>query len=332
MSDPLDRDGMNILQRSLSDPKYGCSPENRNITSLLENGVVALDKPRGPTSHQVVSWLKDILGIEKAGHHGTLDPNTTGVLPIALGNGVKLLDPTLTEGKEYIAIMHLHGEVSGDNLKSIIADYTGEIYQMVPVRSAVKRGLRTRRIHYLKLIERDGNNVLVMIGCESGTYIRTLIHDMGEVLGVGANMAELRRSRSGKIHESQGSTLQELKDAWELYKEKGVEDLLRAVIHPHEELVSHLPCIIMKDTAVDAICHGAPIGMPGIAGVENGIEKSSLITLLTLKGEIIGLANADMGTKDMKRARSGQAAHLKRVIMAPGTYPRSWKSRSNEQE
>lgn len=327
MEAPLEREGMNVLEEIKEDPRYGVSPWDRSIEDLLKKGMVVIDKPRGPTSHQVVSWIKGILGIEKAGHHGTLDPNTTGVLPVALGDSAKLLDTTLSGGKEYITIMHLHSPVSKESLHGVLSDFTGEIYQMVPVRSAVKRGLRTRTMEYIKLLETEGNDHLILIGCESGTYIRTLLHDMGEVLGVGANMTELRRTRSGKIREDRSVTLQELRDAWELCKE-GDETLFRKVVRPAEELVSHLRSIVIKDSAVDAVCHGAPVGLPGLAGVENGIKQGDTISILTQKGELVALGTADMDTVKMMRSGKGQAASPSRVLMETGTYPRAWKTRS----
>ncbi len=325
-----DRDGSIEIESSMTDPGFGCEPATRSIKDLLKIGMVSIDKPRGPSSHQVVSWLKQILDIEKAGHHGTLDPNTTGVLPIALGDGVKLLDTTLTEGKEYLALMHLHSKIPLATVKKILAEFTGEIYQMVPVRSAVRRGLRTRKVHYIKHLDSVDNDHMILIGCESGTYIRTIIHDMGEVMGSGGNMAELRRTRSGKVHEKQSHTLQELRDAWELYKENGNEELLRSIIRPAEELVSHLRSITMKDSAIGAICHGAPIAIPGISIVSEGIQKDELVSIMSLKGEVIGLAAADMTTIEMTKQRSGQAAHLRRVIMEPDTYPRAWKRKKAE--
>jgi H/ACA ribonucleoprotein complex subunit 4 len=324
---PLESEGMNLLEETREDPRYGVRPSERTIDELLRKGLVILDKPHGPTSHQAVSWIKRILAIDKAGHHGTLDPNTTGVLPVALGDAVKLLDTTLHGGKEYLTLFHLHSPVNRKTLESVLSDFTDEIYQMVPVRSAVKRGLRTRRIEYIKILDTEGNDSLLLIGCESGTYIRTLLHDIGEVVGSGGNMAELRRTRSGRIREDRCVTLQELRDAWELHKE-GNDELLRKVIRPAEDLVDHLKRIVLKDSAVDAVCHGAPVGVPGVAGIENKISTGDTISILTQKGELVALAKADMDTVKVMKSRKGQAASPARVIMDPGTYPRSWKSRS----
>jgi len=330
MSDGLDTYEPTGQGPSRTDPAFGKRPSERTVEELLAKGAIMLDKPRGPTSHQVVSWLKKVLGVEKAGHLGTLDPNTTGVLPVALRSAVKSLQATLEEGKEYVAVMHLHHPVDERQVRTIASEFTGEIYQVVPVRAAVKRTLRTRTIHYLKVLEVSGPDVLILVGCESGTYIRTLIHDMGEVLGVGAHMSELRRTRSGSVSEADCCTLQELKDAHESYRTTGDEGPLRKVLRPMEELLARMPKVTVKDSTVDALCHGAPLGVPGIEDVDEKVRKGSACAVMTLKGEAVALARAAMDGGDMSSRREGLAVTTIRVLMEPGTYPRSWKRRRPE--
>jgi H/ACA ribonucleoprotein complex subunit 4 len=326
MPSVLEDDRLVVVEDAATDPRFGSFPYERDIETLVSTGAIILDKPRGPTSHQVVAWVKAILGVEKAGHHGTLDPNTTGVLPIAIGNSVRMLDLTLSEGKEYITIMHLHRKASPGHLEIILKDFTGDIYQMVPMRAAVKRGLRQRKIEYIKLLEKDGCDLLLLIGCESGTYIRTLIHDMGEVLGVGANMSELRRTRSGRITEENAVTLQEVRDAWEIYRETGNETHLRKAVRPAEELLTHLPRVVLKDSTVDAICHGAQLGSPGICGLDGNVKKDGDVLLVTIKGEAVAFGKALMGAKEMQKVRKGICVSTQRVLMDPGIYPKAWKT------
>jgi H/ACA ribonucleoprotein complex subunit 4 len=325
MKSPMDDEGVVQIVKAETAPRWGSFPYQRSITDLMGSGAVILDKPRGPTSHQVVSWIKDILQVEKAGHHGTLDPNTTGVLPIALGSSVRMLDLSLPEGKEYITIMHMHRVPPKDHIQQVVKDFTGDIYQMVPVRSAVKRGLRQRKIDYIKLLEMEGNDLLLLIGCESGTYIRTLVHDMGEVLGVGANMSELRRTRSGRLREDRAVTLQEVKDATEIHRTTGDETKLREVIIPCEELLSHLSRVFIKDSTVDAICHGAQLGIPGICGMDERIRKDDVVVIMTLKGEAVAVGRSLMDSKDMGNVKKGTALQTDRVLMEPGIYPKAWK-------
>ncbi|MGA1821063.1 MAG: RNA-guided pseudouridylation complex pseudouridine synthase subunit Cbf5 [Thermoplasmatota archaeon] len=325
MSSPHDDAEMETIRPSETDIQYGKDPYRRSISQLLDSGFVPLDKPRGPTSHQVASWLKEILDIEKAGHMGTLDPNTTGVLPIALGSSVRTLSVTLSEGKEYVALIQFHGDVQEKELMVLAKEFTGDIYQLVPVRSAVKRGLRTRRIHYLNIPEMGERSALMIIGCESGTYIRTLIHDIGLVLGTGAHMTELRRSRSGNIREDACATLQEVRDAWETYRSSGSEEEIRRVVRPIEEMLSHLPRVVIKDSAVDAVCHGAPLGHPGIVSVQTGIRDGAMVLITSLKGEAVAIGKTMCSTTEALTAREGLAVVVDRVLMEPGTYPRSWK-------
>lgn len=324
----IEDDRMEVIGPTDSDPAYGHFPDKRPLDLLMDTGLVILDKPSGPTSHQVVSWIKGILEIEKAGHHGTLDPNTTGVLPVALGNAVRMLDLTLEEGKEYAALMHLHREVKNDQLNTILSDFTGRIYQMVPVRSAVKRGLRERTIKYMKVMDQDKDDVLLLIGCESGTYIRTLIHDMGEVLGVGANMTELRRTRSGSLKYEETVTLHQLKDAFVELKETGSEVALRKAIVPAETMLREFPRVLIKDSSVDAICHGASLGKPGIVGVDRRIREGKMVVISTLKGELVAVGRSLMSFKEIITGGKGISIKVERVIMEPGTYPKAWKTRA----
>ena len=105
-------------------------------------------------------------------------------------------------GKEYICVMKLHGDSNEGQIKQVLSEFEDEIYQRPPLRSSVKRQLRTRRIYYIDYIETDGRNVLFKVACEAGTYIRKLCFDIGEILGVGAHMQELRRTRSGSFTET----------------------------------------------------------------------------------------------------------------------------------
>ncbi len=180
-----------------TDPKYGCTPSERPAKQYIKYGTINLDKPAGPTSHEVAAWVKKILKLDAIGHGGTLDPKVTGVLPVTLEESTKMVQALLYSGKEYICVLKLHGEVDEASLKRVLGLFEDEIYQRPPLRSSVKRQLRTRRIYYIDYIERDGRNVLFKVGCEGGTYIRKLCFDIGEILGVGGHMQELRRTRAG---------------------------------------------------------------------------------------------------------------------------------------
>ena len=315
---------------AFTDPRYGCGPEARSIHEHLERGVVNIDKPAGPTSHEVVAWVTDILKMDKAAHTGTLDPKVTGVLPILLGAATKLAD-TFVGDKEYVCVMKLHREVDEDKLRKVSEEFVGKIYQRPPLKSAVKRQLRIRTVHFIELKEIEDKNVLMKVGCEAGTYIRMLCHHIGLALGVGAHMSQLRRTKSFPFDEDNLIPLQDLKDAYVLFEE-GDESLLREFIMVMEYALGHLPAIIVKDSAVDAICHGANLTAPGIARIEEGINRGNPVVIYTLKGEAVGIGYATMNSEDMYRAERGICIETKKVFMKPGTYAKGWRSRAEVAE
>jgi len=292
----------------------------------FRRGVFIADKPQGPTSHQVSAWARDLAGAERAGHAGTLDPRVTGVLPIAFNEATRALDAMLVGDKEYVGVLELHQDVADEKVAAMVRRFVGPIYQMPPVRSAVKRELRVRTIHELQLLERDGRLVLFRARCESGTYIRTLANDIGEALGTGGHLADLRRTRTGPFPESMAHPLTDLQDAIAVWREETDDAPLRRLVLPMERLIDHLPKIVLKDTAVDAICHGADLHVPGVASMGTGVTKGALVALFTAKGEGVALAHALMTPSQVESARKGIAADTKRVLMEPGTYPKGWKS------
>ncbi|HLF16767.1 MAG TPA: RNA-guided pseudouridylation complex pseudouridine synthase subunit Cbf5, partial [Candidatus Thermoplasmatota archaeon] len=172
-----------VRMPSTTDPKYGKRPEERSAAELLAAGVVPLDKPSGPTSHQVAAWLRNALQIEAVGHGGTLDPKVTGALPVAIGGAVKAVGALLSAGKEYVAVLRLHEDRDEAAVRQAAAGFVGKVEQTPPVRSAVARRPRTRRIYYLDILEVSGRDVLFRVGCQAGTYVRNLCVDIGKALG-----------------------------------------------------------------------------------------------------------------------------------------------------
>ncbi len=313
---------MSIKAQARTNPNYGKPPGERNIEELLDSGVINLDKPSGPTSHQVTAWIQKIFGV-KAGHGGTLDPKVTGVLPIALSNATKAIG--IRVEKEYACIMRLHKDVGEKKIRDVCKKFVGEIYQIPPIQSAVKRKKRKRRIFNIDLLEIDGRDILFKVGCEAGTYIRTLCVDMGKEISCGAHMEELRRTKSGKFEEKNSVTLHDLLDSYIFWKENGIEEELRKIVKPMEFLLDHLPKIIIRDSAVDAICHGANLALPGILRIDDNVEKNDLVAIETLKGEGVALAKTLMSAKEILQKDRGIAANINRVLMNKGTYPPIWK-------
>ncbi|HIQ10023.1 MAG TPA: RNA-guided pseudouridylation complex pseudouridine synthase subunit Cbf5 [Euryarchaeota archaeon] len=308
---------------------WGKRPEERTVDELLRASIINLDKPPGPTSHEVVAWVRKILGVKKAGHGGTLDPGATGVLPVGVNAGTKVLQALLSAGKEYVCIMHLHGDVPEEKIREVIEEFTGDLYQRPPVKSAVRRRLRVRKVYYMDLIEVDGRDVVFRAGTSAGTYIRKLCHDMGLALGVGAHMAELRRTKVGGYSEDFAVTLHDVVDAYHFWKENGLEEPIRKVLLPVESAVVHLPKIVIRDSAVAAITHGADLAVPGILEVQEGIKPGDMVAIMTKKGELVALAKALMDSESMVEEDRGYAADVERVIMDQGVYPPMWKKKQD---
>lgn len=257
---------------------------------------------------------------------GRGDPKVTGVLPIALEEATKALQALLKAGKEYVGIMKIHGDVPEKKVIEIASEFQGKIYQRPPFRASVKRALRTRVIYYFDILEIEGRNVLFKVGCEAGTYIRKLVHDIGKALGCGAHMQELRRIRAGPFTEDSGLvTLHDVLYLYEKWKETGDISLLRKFVMPMEKMLEFLPKVFIKDSAVDAICHGAHLTAPGIAYIETDIKPTDPVAILTLKGEAVALGTAVASTEEMLKATYGIMVKTERVLMPRGTYPKMWK-------
>lgn len=309
-----------------TDPEYGCFPDKRPIEEHISKGVINLDKPSGPTSHEVDSWIKKILHVNKTGHGGTLDPRVTGVLPVGVDQATRVIHLLLQAPKEYVCLMRLHEPVEECDITQILQEFQGKILQTPPVKSAVKRELRVRTIYYVHLLETEGQDVLFRIGCEAGTYIRKYCHDIGEALGTGAHMAELRRTTVGPFQEDDTLiTLHDLTDAYYEWIEDGSEILLRRSILPMEKAAANLPKMVVRDSAVDALCHGADLALGGIISLRADIQKGSTVALETMKGELIAAGQSLHTSDDICRKSGGIMVDIKKVFMEPGTYPKMWK-------
>lgn len=309
-----------VKQDSQTNPELGCMPENRPVEELLDYGIVNIDKTSGPTSHQVTDYVKKILKLKKAGHSGTLDPRVTGSLPIAVGRATRIVQPLLTAGKTYVAVMHLHSDVNEGKLRKACSQFVGQITQLPPVRSSIKRQLRQRTVYSLELMEIDDRDVLFTVSCEAGTYIRKLIHDIGKKLGCGAHMADLRRIGVGPFDETTLVTLHDLADAYHYYTEEKNEKFIRHCIQPIENAVEHLPKIWVLDSAVESLCHGARLHIPGVSKLHPNIKEGDTVAVMTLKDELVGYGIAVSSSNEILNEEHGDAVKLEKVFMRPGTY------------
>lgn len=318
-----------VIDQDITDDAYGTYYDKRTLEQLLNYGLIILDKPPGPTSHETVAWTKRILKIPKIGHSGTLDPQVSGVLPLGLGEATKALGVLLYGPKEYHALGRFHSLPSKEKLDDVLGMFRGEIFQKPPQRSSVLRQTRTRTIYELEVLEQKERLLLTRILCEAGTYIRKLYYDIGEILGPGATMIELRRTRVDQFHEFDGLvTLHELANAFALWEEKKDDTKLMKMIKPIEYALSELKSVIIRDSAVDALCHGAQLAIPGILQISPNLNKGDIVGIYTQKGEAIALAESIMSEVEIRDATKGYAFETKRIIMAPNTYPKKWRSKS----
>ncbi|KAJ4460586.1 putative Centromere/microtubule-binding protein cbf5 [Paratrimastix pyriformis] len=321
-------DKLNIRTGHYTPIPSGSSPLKRSLQEYLRYGVINLDKPANPSSHEVVAWVRKILRVEKTGHSGTLDPKVTGCLIVCIDRATRLVKSQQSAGKEYVGVARFHQKI--DEVAKVargLETLTGALFQRPPLIAAVKRQLRIRTIYESKLIEYDPDRNLAAfwISCEAGTYVRTLAVHLGLLLGVGGHLQELRRVRSGAQNEHDNLvTMHDVLDAQYLYDNEHEEAYLRRAIRPLEVLLTSFKRIVVKDSAVNAICYGAKLMIPGLLRFESGIEVGEEVVLMTTKGEAIALAIAQMTEQVMATCDHGVVAKIKRVIMERDTYPRRW--------
>jgi H/ACA ribonucleoprotein complex subunit 4 len=302
------------------------APADRDPAALLQFGVVNLDKPMGPSAHQVTGQVRDMVsealeasgaaGIDRAAHAGTLDPKVTGSLPTLLGDGARLAQVFDDAIKEYVAVLELHGPAPGD-FEAIVAEFEGEMYQRPPTHSAVARRRRTRRIHRLEVLERTDRQALLRIECEAGTYVRKLCHDLGLALGTGAHMGDLRRTATGTFDDTDLVSMADLTDALAFWVEDDDPGPLRSVVQPAERALDGLARLTIAPSAAREVANGAPVYAPGVIEVEAAPTGGARAT----RGELVSCvlpngAAVCIGTLvGDPEAEGGTVVELERVLV-----------------
>jgi len=239
------------------------------VSELFEFSMVNIDKPSGPTSFQVDEKIKNWLGLRKTSHFGTLDPKVTGVLPIALNRACKLSDYFMHKDKVYVGIMHIHDRVDEKKLREEMQRFIGKIKQLPPVKSRVKREEREREVKKFEILEINRKEILFLAEVEAGTYIRKLVHDLGERIG-GAHMTELRRVRAGIFEEKKSVNLYEFKEAVDSWKVGEDSKLRKILIRGELAIKKVLPVIQVREESVKQLLTGKPL-------MKQDIEKAEKI-------------------------------------------------------
>jgi len=199
------------------------------------------------------------------------------------------------------------------------------VYNVPPEISAVRVQVRTRKISRFDILDFDGTTMLTHIECEAGTYVRTMARDLGLLLDTPVELKELRRPSSGEFSLSQAITMQQLADAYWLWKENGDSSAIIRILHPVEDMLSGVPKVVIKDGAAAALSHGAPLLRPGVVSIPDDLGVGSEVLLVTMKGEAVALANLVQPCKVIPEMTQGEVAKPNCVLMKEDTYPRSWK-------
>ena len=302
-------------------PRLRGPPDERTPAELLTFGVVNLDKPPGPSSHQVSGWLRDAAAetladrgvdatVERAAHAGTLDPKVTGCLPIMFGDATRLAQVFLEGYKEYVAVLECHASVPAD-AESIVAEFEGPIYQKPPRKSAVSRRLRVREVYDLEVLEAADRQLLLRIRCESGTYVRKLCHDLGLALGTGGHMGHLRRTATSPFDDADLHSAAEFLDALAFWLEDDDPEPLREVVDPAERILAELPRVVIAETAAREVATGAPVYAPGVLELDDDAATGDLVACYTPDGAAVCLGEL-VGDPD---ADSGVVVDLERVLV-----------------
>ncbi len=316
--------------KSTTNIKFGSLPLNRSLDELLDSGILLVKKPRGPTSHQLTAWIREILGIKKIGHGGTLDPMATGLLTILCGRATRLTDIILKGDKRYISVIRFGKDIELTDVEEILKNLSGEIYNVPPKESAVKVQVRTRIIKSLKSIDYDQSARIaaIEISCVAGTYIRTLTRDIGLLLNTSCEMLELHRDQTSIFDETMACDMHQLKDAIFLWKEHNDERGLIKLLTPIESILGEIPSITVKDGAVAAMTHGAPLAKPGIISSSSEFKSGSIIVIKSLKGEAVALAETLVDFDKLMSMKNGHVAIAKSVLMPTGIYPQNWSKQN----
>jgi H/ACA ribonucleoprotein complex subunit 4 len=280
--------------------------QGKSMKELLEFGIINMDKPAGKTSFDISNFVKRKLSLKKTSHFGVLDPMVTGVLPVALSRSVKLTGFFIGEDKEYEGEMLIHQDIPLDEIKKKIKEkFLGKIMQKPPVRSNVKRQEREREIKNFEILGKKEKKLFFKAEVQGGTYIRKLVHDLGEALNIGAHMISLRRTRAGIFKEKNSISIEEFEKAAEEYK-KGNENLLRKIILPAEIIAEAYPIVKIKEENLKKIFTGSPIHDKDL------IKKEKFE-----KGKIVCIFNEDRFVEMAKVVNEGEIFAKPEFVLQP---------------
>jgi len=288
---------------------------DQELENLLKCGFLFIDKPRGPSSHEVSAYIRKLLQIKKAGHAGTLDPNVSGVLIIGLNKATRLLRFIAKDKKTYVGVMRIKKPISDINkVQEIFDKFVGEIKQIPPKESAVAKKLRTRRLYKLKVEEIEDKKILFSAEVEAGTYIRTLCQDIGKYFQKG-KLIELRRTKVGQIDENKCVNLYELTDAWKICQQKGICEPIKRLINPCDKIILLPKVLVGKETA-ETICRGLPLAKAGVTDVEVSFKKNEFVSIINKDTKkIIAIGLAMHSSSEIQKLPDNEKLILPKIVL-----------------
>jgi predicted rRNA pseudouridine synthase len=275
----------------------------------IDDKVIIINKPPGLTSHEVSTYVRKITGASRAGHAGTLDPDVSGVLPVALGRATKLLRYVAGKEKTYVGIVKFKNIMGHGDVESLFKRFTGVLTQTPPKISAVRKVPRKRTVYTLRLLELDGRLALFETRVDAGTYIRTLCEDMGKACG-GATMVELRRTAVGKIRENESHKMTDLIDAVWLAKNRNGQAGLEKMLIAPESLID-LPKAHIKESSLKSVLSGAQIMVPALEKIGD-VKKGGRVALYC-GDSFVGVGEMAIDASELQHRGKGLAIKLERV-------------------
>jgi tRNA pseudouridine55 synthase len=281
------------------------------------DGILNINKPRGKTSFSIVAMVKRLSGEKRAGHAGTLDPEASGVLPVCIGKGTRIIEFLVNTTKTYRARIELgaatdtydnsgritrQGDITGINRKQIeaaLGSFRGSIQQIPPMYSAVKhrgqplyklaragisveRKSRTAVVHYLELISWRRPVATLEVECSKGTYIRSLAHDLGQALGCGAHLKSLIRTRCGLFDIRDAVSISQLEAAF-------ARGYWQHFVYPMDMVLQQYQAIVVNDATEALIIKGSPVVLEQDSPAENGHPGKKHCRAYSLDGRFLGI-------------------------------------------
>lgn len=306
------------------------------------DGVLVVDKPKGPTSHDVVSAVRKALNIRKVGHTGTLDPAATGLLPLVLGKATKVARYLTGTDKSYDAVLRLgavtptlDGEsepteerpvnVDEAAVRAAAASFVGDIEQLPPMYSAKKiegkrlyelarQGVEIERepkmvtVHELRVTEVALPEVALAVRCSAGTYVRVLAHDIGQRLGCGAYLASLRRTAVGHFDLSQALSLDDI---------VADPEAARDAVLPLTEALASLPRIAIPSEIARLVASGHQLCVADLRTLDvPAFHSDESLTLSLRDGRLVAIVRSLVASEELSRSRRDQQAlKTERVLL-----------------